>query len=132
MVGMTSTAAMPAALPVVGLRGWLRWLLSCGVRGYLLVALILVQISVPLAAFMGEPPTRFGFQMYSAMGWTSVEIVDSDGAPIAFDHDTAVAGVLRPELDWTQRLPEHLCRTVPAAAAVTVRQPTDARTITCD
>jgi len=69
--------------------------------------------------------------MYSAMGWTSVEIVDGDGAAIAFDQEKAVAGLLRAELNWTLRLPTYLCTTIPNAVTVTVRQPSIARTMTC-
>jgi hypothetical protein len=68
--------------------------------------------------------------MYSAQG--SVEIVVEDAAgreidPVFSDH---IAAMARPDLDWTQRLPERLCE-VPGAVTVTVRQSERSRTVTC-
>ena len=95
-----------------------------GAKRAILVVLVAAQFVVPTVALLGsEPPTRFGFQMYSAQGWVNVRIFNDAGHPITFDQSTHVAGLLRPEIDWTQRLPEHLCRSVPAAARVVVDQP---------
>jgi hypothetical protein len=97
----------------------------------LLVAAVVVQIAVPAMALMKSPPTRFGFQMYSGQGWTSVEVIGSSGDAIDVDIESYVAGALRPELDWTRNLPEVLCSSVRGAAWVTVTQLDRSRSLAC-
>jgi len=103
-----------------------------GTKRAVLIAVVVAQFVVPMIALLGStPPTRFGFQMYSAQGWTKVKIYDDSGHRIAFDQSEHVAGLLRPEIDWTQRLPEHVCRSVPRAARVVVEQPEQRRDHRC-
>jgi hypothetical protein len=90
-----------------------------------------LQVAVPAIALLGEPPTRFGFHMYTAQGGVSVEAVDLDGDEVAIDLSRLVAGTLRPELDWTKVLPEEVCAAESGAARVTVRQSDRERTIQC-
>jgi hypothetical protein len=102
-------------------------------RSRALLAVIALQIAVPLVALVGsDPPTRFGFQMYSGLGGVDVQIRDRDGEPMAFDLHATLADLARPELDWTTRLPAYLCTRVPGAATVTVRQGDEESTATCD
>jgi hypothetical protein len=107
------------------------WLMS-DVRGRLVLAVLMLQVLVPLVAFMAEPPTRFGFQMYSGLGGTTVEAQGIAGEPIDVDLSKLLAGTMRPELDWMAGLPEHVCANVESAATVTVEQSTRQRTVTCD
>jgi hypothetical protein len=94
---------------------------------------IALQIAVPLVALVGsDPPTRFGFQMYSGLGGVDVQIKDHDGELVPFDLHATLADLVRPELDWTSRLPAYLCTKVPEAATVTVRQGDQESTATCD
>jgi hypothetical protein len=102
-----------------------------GPTGPVIALVILVQAAVPTIALLGEPPTRFGFQMYSAQGTVSVEAVDLEGGEVGIDLSRLVAGTLRPELDWTRVLPEEICAAEPRAARVTVRQPGNERTVRC-
>jgi hypothetical protein len=85
-------------------------------------AVILLQITVPTVALFGELPARFGFQMYSGYGDGRIEVRDASGAAVAFDAAGVLPHPLRPELDWTQYVPEHLCQTVPGAATIVVLQ----------
>ena len=101
-------------------------------KAHTIGAVIALQVAVPLVAFLDEPPTRFGFQMYSGLGSTEVDITARDGRPVPFDHQAALAGLLRPEFDWTQRLPEYVCANVPEAHKVAVRQTSQRRTVICD
>lgn len=93
-----------------------------GWRAGLVAAVIAVQFAVPLVALVGsEPPTRFGFQMYSALGTPTVEIRDRDGNLVPYDWGDAVASRARPDLDWgSSPLAGYLCETVPGAATVTI------------
>ncbi|GAA2096209.1 hypothetical protein GCM10009841_07860 [Microlunatus panaciterrae] len=95
------------------------------------LAVILLQVAVPLIANCLQPPTRFGFQMYSGLGSTEVKIIGRDGESIPFDQQAALPGLLRPEFDWTRDLPEYLCAHVSGAHQVTVVQSTHRRTLTC-
>lgn len=103
-----------------------------GVGGYAVVAVIVLQLAVPTIAFMGKPPARFGFQMYSGIGAVSVTAVDDRGEKIPVDVNAELAGLLRPDLDWTGALPERICVASPSAVRVTVEQSGRQRTIQCD
>lgn len=96
----------------------------------LLGTIVAIQVLVPLVA-LGDPPARFGFQMYSGIGGAMIIAVDGDGDSIELDHEKIVAGGLRPDLPWVERLPEAVCERVPAAAEVTVIQGSEARTVLC-
>jgi hypothetical protein len=96
-----------------------------------LVVVIGLQVAIPLVAFFGEPPSRFGFHMYSGQGQVDVEIRDRDGDLLPFDSSSTVAG-FRPEIDWVRYLPAQLCRTVPGAHKVTVVQNGRESRLTCD
>jgi hypothetical protein len=100
-------------------------------RRNLLTAAIIVQFAVPAAALIQPPPTRFGFQMYSGQGNLTIEVLDGAGQPIEVELTNYFAAPPRLELDWTKKLPEHLCTVVPEAALVTVTQPDQSRSLTC-
>ena len=95
------------------------------------VAVIALQVAVPLVALFGEPPTRFGFHMYSGQGRVEVEIRDRDGELLPFDSNATIAG-FRPEIDWVRHLPAQLCREVAGAHVVTVVQHGREGSLTCD
>jgi hypothetical protein len=97
------------------------------------VAVIVLQFAVPLVAFVGGPlPTRFGFQMYSGLGGTSVEVLDSDGRALPADWHDYVASLPRPDLDWSTRLPAHLCAQLPDAASVVLRRSGRESVVACN
>jgi hypothetical protein len=96
-----------------------------------LVVVIALQIAIPLVAFFGEPPSRFGFHMYSGQGQVDVEIRDRKGEVVPFDYTAAVAS-FRPEIDWGRYLPAQLCREAPGAHVVTVVQHGRQSSLTCD
>lgn len=95
-------------------------------------AVIAAQVAVPLVASFDVPPTPFGFQMYSALGYVKVDAVDLHGDPVDIDVDGVTADILRPSLDWTEALPEHVCDRLPAAGQVTVEQREWSRTVQCN
>lgn len=99
--------------------------------GYALIAVIGVQIALPALALVNDPPARFGFQMYSALGGVSLETVNADGETIDVDLEDIVAGSLRPEFDWTRVLPERVCQATPEAVEVTVEQDGIRRGVQC-
>lgn len=100
---------------------------------FAVAAVIALQVTVPtLAMLVGELPTRFGFQMYSAQGFVEIKVLDANGAPVEIDLERVIAGQLRPEFDWTEGLPPRICTDFPDAAVVSVRQPEREATLHCD
>ena len=97
------------------------------------VAVIALQVAVPFVALVSGPaPTRFGFQMYSGMGGTTVKVFDRDGRALPADWHDYIASLPRPDLDWKTRLPAHLCVHVPDAASVVVRRSGRESLVRCD
>lgn len=96
-----------------------------------MVAVIGLQVALPAIALVNDPPARFGFQMYSALGGVSLEAVDAAGKPVDVDLESIVAGTLRPEFDWTGVLPERICQATPDAVQVTVEQDGVRRDVRC-
>ena len=113
---------------MMGAMTWRDW------RSRVLVAVIAVQVAVPLVALVGsEPPTRFGFQMYSGLGWPTVEIRDRDGELLSYNWRRAIASLGRPDLDWgSSDLAARLCTTVPGAATVLVRRNDHESVLACE
>jgi len=92
---------------------------------------IAAQIAVPAVALANGVPSRFGFQMYSGQGGVTVEAVDARGKAVPVDLEGLVPGLLRPEFNWTDALPEAVCAAKPSAARVTVRQSDHERSVRC-
>jgi hypothetical protein len=92
---------------------------------------VALQVAVPAVALLGEAPTRFGFHMYTAQGGVTVKAVDAKGSEVVVDLSRVAAGELRPELKWTDILPEAVCAAEPDAARVTVSQSGSGRTVSC-
>ena len=107
--------------------------MSTGERRRVLLGLVIAaQFAVPTIALMKEPPTRFGFQMYSAQGYVDVAAIDHAGEPLKVPLGRVVAGLVRPEMNWVDSdLAERVCAAVPTAAEVSVRQPRGERTVEC-
>lgn len=102
-----------------------------GVLPRWVLAAVVVQVAVPgIVLVASEPPSRFGFQMYSGMGSATVEARTSDGRLVELPDDL-LAGMMRPDVPWLSRLPEHVCERVPQAARVTVEQNGERREVTC-
>jgi hypothetical protein len=97
-------------------------------RVWVLGAVIALQVAVPAVALTLEPPTRFGFQMYSGYGDGEIGVLDASGAAIDVDYAEVLPRSLRPELDWTRHVPEHLCAKIPGAATIVVEQNGSGRT----
>jgi hypothetical protein len=80
------------------------------------VAFLAVQLLVPLVALFGPRPSRFAWQMYSALprvphAWT----VAADGTEAPIDLGSFFA-VQRAEIDYVAVLRAGLCDMVPAPA----------------
>ncbi|CCG02929.1 hypothetical protein [Blastococcus saxobsidens] len=97
-----------------------------------MITVLVAQVTVPTLALLDEPPTRFGFQMYSAQGGVEVTATDVHGSRFTPDLTNSLAGSLRPEFDWTRSLPEFVCEVTPRAVGVTVTQPEQKRSVRCD
>lgn len=102
-----------------------------GIKACAVLAVVCLQFAVPMIAFMGDPPARFGFQMYSGLGHVNVRAVDGRGEEINIDLSTEVAGLVRPDLDWLGVLPERVCMAAPSAVTVTVEQSGRQRSVKC-
>jgi hypothetical protein len=102
-----------------------------GLTGCAVVAVIGLQVALPALALVNDPPARFGFQMYSALGGVSLKTVDAAGKPLDVDLESIIAGALRPEFDWTGVLPERICQATPEAVRVTVEQDGVRRDVQC-
>lgn len=100
-------------------------------KAWVVGAVIGLQLAVPAVLMLTQDaPARFAFPMYSGQGHVDVLIQDADGQELPFDSLT-LAG-FRPEIDWFEHLPAHLCRVVPAAHQVTVAQKGHESRLTCD
>lgn len=102
-----------------------------GIKVYAVLAVVCLQFAVPMIAFMGDSPARFGFQMYSGLGGVNVRAIDGRGEEINVDLSTEVAGLVRPDLDWLGVLPERVCMAAPSAVTVTVEQSGRQRSVKC-
>lgn len=107
-------------------------LLDSGAAGWTVATVVAAQIAIPAVAFFDEPPTPFGFQMFSAHGAVTIEAVDDEGRSVDVDTGSFVPGAFRPDVDWTLTLPERVCEEIPTAVSVTVAQPDGRRTLLCD
>lgn len=103
-----------------------------GPTGWAVATVVAAQVAVPTVAFFDEPPTPFGFQMFSARGAVTVEAVDDQGRSLDVDVTSFLPGTFRPDVDWTATLPERMCEELPPAVSVTVAQPDGRRTLLCD
>lgn len=93
--------------------------------------IVVLQLLVPaFALVLPDKPHRLGWQMYSGLGQHEVEVVDQDGVAVTVQWDEVLAWPRRPELDWTQHLPEHLCQHL-EAEELTVTAGPAVRTMTC-
>lgn len=100
-------------------------------NGRILAAVVALQLAVPAVALALDAPTRFGFQMYSGQGDNlTVSAVNRHGHIRRVDLSTVAANP-RPELDWTQHLPEYLCATGAGYRSVTVSSDHARRELTC-
>jgi len=100
-------------------------------RHRLVAAAVVVQLAVPAVALWHGVPSRFGFHMYSGRSTgLAVEVLDVQGQRLDVDLDDFVASG-RPELDWTEVLPEAVCAGTPAAVQVTVRSRGRERSVSC-
>ena len=109
-----------------------RSLRDSGPAGWAVATVVVAQIAVPAVAFFDEPPTPFGFQMFSGHGAVANEAVDEQGNSVDVDEESLVPGAFRPDVDWTLTLPERVCEEIPAVVSVTVVQPDGRRTLQCD
>ena len=79
-----------------------------------------------------RPPQKFGFQMYSGLGGVTVSVVDDEGDAEELNDVDQIVGKLRPDIDWSQILPEAVCTAVLDAAGVRVEQAGRERSVECD
>ncbi len=87
-----------------------------------MLLVIMLQALVPILAFFGTPPVRFGFQMFAGYEThDSLVVRDSQGDEISVGGEFWSPS-LRPELDWSERYPAHACSHVPGAHDVVVSQ----------
>jgi hypothetical protein len=93
------------------------------------IAAVLAQVVVPLVA-LANSPSQFGFQMYSGAGWTEIRVEHSDGS-VRHHQLSDYAALDRMDVDWTRRLPEHVCRVDTTAITVTVERWRGVRTVRC-
>lgn len=95
------------------------------------IAVICLQVAIPLIAFLQPPPQKFGFQMYSGLGSVTATVVDAEGNEHSYDVDSLVAKN-RPEINWLGRLPGAICAVDSDAEAVRVEQSGVTRSAECD
>ncbi len=85
---------------------------------WIFAAVVAAQVTVPSIAFLLEPPTRFGFQMYSGVGSVpAVSFVTGEGQVTALETPKLIASQ-RAEIDWVHHLPAYVCDRYPRARTV--------------
>lgn len=93
-------------------------------RGRLLglLALVVVQLAIPLWATAHGVPRMFGFHMFTGRpGHMTVEVLDSVGEGVDVELSEWIAE-RRDEIDWRERLGRAICQDVRDAASVTITQ----------
>jgi hypothetical protein len=99
----------------------------------LVAAVVVLQVAVPAIAMTQPKPARLGFQMYSGYGAGSITVLDAHGEEIPVDAASLLPRNLRPELDWTQHVPQHFCAAISEAATVVIEQDATGRTsVSCE
>jgi hypothetical protein len=76
-------------------------------------------------------PTQYGFQMFSALGWTRVTVRDPNGEVLPVHAQSHTAN-FRDDINWVEHLPEALCERLPEAATITVARFRQQREHRCD
>jgi len=90
-----------------------------------------LQVLVPLGALVSPAkPNRLGWQMYSGVGEHELVVFGATGEVLDVPWGDVLPRSQRPELNWTQRLPEHLCGVLDEPE-VTVEFGAVSRTVTC-
>jgi hypothetical protein len=84
------------------------------------VVFVTIQIAVPLVQLAGDRPERFGWQMFSGSGdLHDFEIITADGSVRAVETRDYV-GYLRLEMEYADKLADHLCDLDAATVAVRI------------
>jgi hypothetical protein len=84
------------------------------------VGYLIIQLLLPLAGAGSELPKRLAWQMYSTLsrnGTYTVEHVNGTIDTIPMDRYVIAP---RGEINWSERLPPHLCGAIPTAATVRI------------
>ncbi len=92
---------------------------------------ISLQFLVPMVALTTDPPTRFGFQMYSGLGNRDVIVRDSGGEQIDVDLGDHLPAGMRADVVYTRALGEFLCRRVSGAAEVELSHTSKSWIVAC-
>src|SRR5687767_3300502 len=90
-------------------------------RRRVLVALVCLQVAVPLWATAQNVPHMFGFHMFTGYEPFSVVVLDGEEERIGVDLSDWIT-VPREDVDWSRRLGSAICADTPEAATVIVRQ----------
>ena len=77
-----------------------------------------------------DKPSRLGWQMYSGLGEEPVRVTGARGQPVEIPWSEILPKPRRPEIDWTNRLPEYLC-TILDEPLITVTVGHRSRTVSC-
>jgi hypothetical protein len=78
-----------------------------------LVAVVAVQIAVPLIAAFQPPPARLGWQMYSGLGTVPTIVLHATDGTVEVVPSGDYASRSRGEIDWAAYLPTWACDTYP-------------------
>jgi len=79
---------------------------------------------------MPNKPNRLGWQMFSGVGERDLVVTGADGQVLKVPWELVLPKGMRPELDWTRNLPEHLC-SVLSESELTVQDGPSVRTVIC-
>jgi hypothetical protein len=97
-----------------------RWTTARRVAVLFVAAWLTVQIGIPAAGLLADPPVRYSWQMYSGLsGHPSYVLVYEDGEEERETHGSLLPWT-RADLPYHLHLPQHLCRTEDGLAEVRV------------
>ncbi len=85
----------------------------------LCVAILTVQLAVPIRAFLEPRPARFGWHMYSTLNYLPEAWIEGADGSVAMVDVMKVLGDTRAEIHWSDPLAALLCSD-PLARAVIV------------
>ncbi|MDA8372072.1 MAG: hypothetical protein M0026_19710 [Nocardiopsaceae bacterium] len=125
--GAKAPPAPTAQRPGLSVRGKIRR----RVRSAVIIGVLFLQIGIPAVQLSrGDPPLRFGWQMYSsAVDWPEIEAVDNEGITAPIDRSDIY--VFRMEIRADQHLAAALCASDPLIARVRFRSSGTTEEFTC-
>lgn len=104
------------------------WTYRAVLAAVLCLAIVIVQLAVPLRAFLEPRPARFGWHMYSTLNYLPEAWIEEASGSVTRVDVTQILGDTRAEIHWSEPLADLLCRHPQADAVIVVDRDGEERT----